>query len=441
MKVVHVPFSFFPDPCGGTEVYVASVAKHLIERGIECLVAAPGRENTAYSYDGLSVVRYALATEPLSLDELYGDGDGVAARNFGEMLDREAPDVVHLHAFVAGVSLLVLREAKRRGIRVFFTYHTPTVSCVRGSLLRLGTEICDGTLDETRCAECVLQSRGLPLAIARIVSRVPGLVADVLKNSGIPSKVSTGFQLKSLISRRHQTVRALFREADHFIAVCDWVRTLLLDLGVDPERVTLCRQGLAQTDVGKVQEPCASLSARPDVKLAFFGRLDPTKGIDVVVQAVRLLPERTIALDVFGIAQGEGGETYKAELVRLAGDDKRIRFLPPVASDRVVEGIAGYDVLLVPSQWLESGPLVVLEAFAADVPVVGSRLGGIAELVADGVDGILVGSYADPMAWAAVFGKLLNESHLVSSLKRGIRRPRTAADVAGELQQLYMAAH
>ena len=48
------------------------------------------------------------------------------------------------------------------------------------------------------------------------------------------------------------------------------------------------------------------------------------------------------------------------------------------------------DVLAVPSQWLETGPLVVLEAFAAGTPVIGSDLGGIRELVSDGRDGLLV---------------------------------------------------
>ncbi len=95
-----------------------------------------------------------------------------------------------------------------------------------------------------------------------------------------------------------------------------------------------------------------------------------------------------------------------------------------------------YDLLVVPSQWLETGPLVVLEAFAAGIPVLGSRLGGIAELVKDGENGILV--EADSVAaWAAALNRLSRESELLRRLRSGVRPPRTMADVAEEMLALY----
>jgi len=52
----------------------------------------------------------------------------------------------------------------------------------------------------------------------------------------------------------------------------------------------------------------------------------------------------------------------------LAGDDGRIGFFPPVPSEDVSALLRGYDVVAVPSRWLETGPQVVLEAFAAASP-------------------------------------------------------------------------
>ena len=72
-------------------------------------------------------------------------------------------------------------------------------------------------------------------------------------------------------------------------------------------------------------------------------------------------------------------------LRRIASNDHRVRFLDAIPLGEIVSVLAQYDILVVPSQWLETGPLVVYEAFSAGIPVLGSRLGGIAELVRDGV--------------------------------------------------------
>ena len=69
--------------------------------------------------------------------------------------------------------------------------------------------------------------------------------------------------------------------------------------------------------------------------------------------------------------------------------------LPP---NMVVDAMRGCDFVAVPSRLLETGPLVVLKSFAAGIPVLGTRLGGIAELVTDGVDGMLFAP-DDPAAW------------------------------------------
>ena len=120
----------------------------------------------------------------------------------------------------------------------------------------------------------------------------------------------------------------------------------------------------------------------------------------------------------------------------LAAGDPRVRFCPSLASDRVVDVLAGYDAVLVPSQWLETGPLVVLESFAAGVPVVGSNLGGIAELVRHERDGLLV-PYADQSAWLSALSRLARDRALVETLRAGVRRPRSADDVASDMVSVY----
>ncbi|HBY62993.1 MAG TPA: hypothetical protein DEH78_24480, partial [Solibacterales bacterium] len=125
------------------------------------------------------------------------------------------------------------------------------------------------------------------------------------------------------------------------------------------------------------------------------------------------------------------------ERLRALASGSRIRLLPPIPSTEVQPLLAAqYDALMAPSQWLETGPLVVLEAFAAGLPVIGSNLGGIAELVTSGTDGLLV-EPADTGAWTAAMVRLASEPGLLERLREGVRPPKTMADVAIEMEGLY----
>ena len=89
MKVVHIPFCFHPDPVGGTEVYVESLARETQARGLAVVVAAPGSQSCRYEHRGLEVRRFAVPGRVDDLRELYGEGDAAAARELGKILDDE----------------------------------------------------------------------------------------------------------------------------------------------------------------------------------------------------------------------------------------------------------------------------------------------------------------------------------------------------------------
>src|ERR1700745_2406075 len=116
LKVIQVPFCFYPDAVGGTEVYVASLARLLKEEhGCEVLVAAPSARSATYEHNGLSVRRFPVSPQVADISELYGEGDELAAQEFANILDAEQPDLVHLQAFTRGVSLKIVQKAKKRG--------------------------------------------------------------------------------------------------------------------------------------------------------------------------------------------------------------------------------------------------------------------------------------------------------------------------------------
>lgn len=444
MRALHVPFGYYPSPHGGTEVYVAALGAKLQGHGVTSVIAAPGECNETYEWAGMTVHRFGTSPET-ELASLYGEGDVIAAAEFGRILDRVRPDLVHFHALTAGASVLAMREVKSRRIPLIFTYHTPTVSCVRGTMMKWGRIPCDGLMDARRCSACALHANGLPKIVSLAVAALPARPLAWFGRMLGAGRLATAAQMPALVNKRHAATRSAFEISDHVVAVCDWVHEVLRTNGVPAIKVILCRQGLPDAvpvlNSGKVsaRPRLGNYSLENPLRLVFLGRLDQTKGIHVVVEALRMQAGLPVTLDVFGIAQGSGGERYREQLLGLAAGDRRIKFHNAVESSAVVARMRQYDLVVIPSQLLETGPLVVLEAFAAGTPVIGSRLGGISELVRDGVDGVLVAA-TDVAAWANAIGVLAASPDRLHTLRAGVQPPRQMTLVAQEMMAVYQHA-
>jgi len=433
MKTVHVPFGFFPDPVGGTEVYVAALARELQREGMAAVIAAPGEARRSYVHDALTVHRFPVAP-PDGIRDLYGEGDPAAAADFGTVLDRERPDLVHLHAFTRGVSMRLAREASCRGIPIVFTYHTPTVSCPRGTLLRWGRDVCDGRIDLARCTPCALHGHGVPRFAAEAAARLPQVLARRVAASGLEGGVWTALRMRELVALRTDTFRALMDHVDVVVALADWTRDLLVCNGVAPERIAIVRHGIAADGGNAVEWP--QRTAHPgSLRIAALGRADRGKGFDVLIRAIRACGAN-IEADLYLVAQSDADANQIDAWRTLAAGDARIRFLPPLAPADVVSSLRAYDLVAVPSQIVETGPLVVLEAFAAGVPVVGSRVGGIAEMVRHEVDGLLVESDS-PIAWRQALERAAGDPSFLVRMRQAIAPVRRMRDVAREMLAVY----
>ncbi|NEU71612.1 glycosyltransferase family 4 protein [Hassallia byssoidea VB512170] len=436
MKVIQVPFCFYPDPVGGTEVYVAALSGYLQQQQVSVIVAAPAAVSQSYFYHNIPVYRFAVSNKVENIREIYGEGDLQAALEFNRILEAEQPDLVHLHAFTSGVSLRLVQAAKARQIPVVFTYHTPTVTCQRGTLMHWGTQICDGKLNLHTCAQCTLQGLGLPKTAAIAIGSLPPQIGYWLSNFNLQGKAWTALRMTELMKLRHAAIDNLLSEVDRIVAVCNWVKDVLLVNHVPSEKITVIRQGLCHDLPEKIISRQQS-GIQPTLKIAFLGRLDPTKGIHILIAAMLGVPDLPIKLDIYGISHA-GNATYQQEL-QMAANDPRIDFKPAVPAEQVTATLTNYDLLAVPSQWLETGPMVVLEAFAAKVPVIGSNLGGIAELVQSEVNGILV-EPASVAAWSQALQRLCQNKDLLTRLSAGIQPPQTMETVASQMLSIYDAA-
>jgi glycosyltransferase involved in cell wall biosynthesis len=261
---------------------------------------------------------------------------------------------------------------------------------------------------------------------------MPTAAGDVMADLNLRSPLSV-LRVPGLIGRAHDRLARLTGSVDHVVAVCEWVAEVLRRNDVPDDKLTLSRQGLPD-QAPAPDRPAAKAGSGP-LRIAYFGRLDWTKGVGLLATALALRPWLDVSIDLFLVTQPGSNEDLRA-LQAAAEKDRRLSVHPPVPPREVSRVMSRFDLVAVPSRWMETGPLVVLEAFAAGVPVLGADRGGIRELVEDGVTGALFAA-GDGEALAHLLEKLAGQRELIEAWRRNIKPPRTMRAVVAEMAQLY----
>jgi glycosyltransferase involved in cell wall biosynthesis len=300
-------------------------------------------------------------------------------------------------------------------------------------MLRWGREPCGVAWSDDACTTCVMKTLGVPGILDLSLRWMPPAVAELVARQGRHGGGWTAVRLPALMHARLEALDELFRLASRIISPAPWVTEVLVGNGVPRDR-------LVEIGHGVVEPAGATLRRRaPDgaVRFVHLGRLDRAKGTGLLVDAIRPRRELAVTLDVFGIENQTDANAYGAAVRERAAGDDRIRFHAAVPHDEVVPLLAGYDAVVVPSQGFETGPLVVLEAFAAGTPVIGSALGGIADKVRHGVDGLLVPAFDDRQAWEDVVATCAARPELLVRLAANVRKPPSMSDVVADVAEVY----
>ncbi|SKA37222.1 Glycosyltransferase involved in cell wall bisynthesis [Enhydrobacter aerosaccus] len=432
LRIAHCVGFYFPEGMGGTEVYVQDLRAALMDRSIDgYVIAATDKSFEQYVWEGVPVVRYP--------SNWAGIRDYSAARSraglskFQELILQNAPDIFHLHSWTSGAGLTHLAQVAQLGIPCVVTMHVPSALCLRGTMLLHGREACDGRIDDKRCAQCWAASRGLPPALANAVSSLPRRSWSGGWTSRISSKAVTLLSARSRAVVQALELHRMAEFSERIVAPSQWVYSALLANGVAPEKLRISRQAVSRSLTVEAQrlphEP-----AKKDLTIGFIGRLEHYKGAHILLEAMAQIPRDVpIRLRI----AGTGTELpYLRTLEQAAGSDKRIEFCGGISREQVPDFLRQVDILAVPSNYMETGPLVVLEAYAFGVPVMGANLGGIAERVRDGIDGWLL-PFDDSRAWAVAMREAAQDRSRLQRLTANILPSRTMGDVADEMAVLY----
>jgi glycosyltransferase involved in cell wall biosynthesis len=182
------------------------------------------------------------------------------------------------------------------------------------------------------------------------------------------------------IDDRFDAARTAVAHIDMLVAPSRSMAHQFERLGFDAARIRVSDYGFVPL------LPRPRSAATGPLRIGYAGTLVWHKGVHLLLDAVRQLPPDSFELKVFG--NTNVFPAYRAELGARA-HGLPVRFMGQFDREHTADVYAQIDVLVVPSLWLENSPLVIHEAFMAGVPVVGANIGGIADLVDDGRNGLL----------------------------------------------------
>ena len=432
---------YYPESLGGTEVYVAGLCRGLRAAGHDVFIAAPDPAHTVertYEYEGIPVLRYPIPSHP-TRDECQGRVPVRGTDRFHEFLLATQPDVVHFHTLLTGLGLPELWAARAAGARTIVTTHSSSLGyvCQRGTMMRWGKSLCDGVCQPAKCAACELEHRGLPKALASLVGVAPKALAELA--SELPGKIGTALAMSSLIAHNQSLQRGVFAIADRFVVLTRWALDALIANGAPVEKLALNRLGVSHENASSKPSP-STRPTKPPIKIGYLGRFDPIKGVYDLARALVALPsDLSFEMEFRGPANRDEDRQVLNELRGLLKGDKRVTFAPPVEQHEVSDVLRSYDVLCCPSVCLEGGPTVAIEAHAAGTPVIGTRIGGLAELVEDDVTGRLVAP-GDWRALSKVLNQLITDPHnTIDRWRRALPPARTMAAITADYLTLYAA--
>ena len=277
---------------------------------------------------------------------------------FEDLIRALKPTLVNMHHF-AHMGLEFIQVIKRvdPSIRLFLTLHEYMAICKHnGQMVKPGegNKLCSSeSLDE--CRQC------------------------------FPENTAEDFWLRKHYFKRH------FDLIDGFVSPSEFLRQRYITWGIPEDRIVMIENG--QKDIPPLP-PRELQEGNKRNRFAYFGQVNPYKGIDILLESLRSLSKKersTLTVEIHGAnldtQTGEFQERVK-KLAKPLLKDGSLRWVGPYRPDEQLARLQEVDWVIVPSIWWENSPMVIQEAFIAGRPLIVSNIGGMAEKVRDGIDGL-----------------------------------------------------
>lgn len=287
-------------------------------------------------------------------------------RQATELCEAVRPDIIHLHHYFGFGTDLVRILQEELGIPVVLTLWEYLAICHReGQMLKTNGRLCY-TASHAECSAC------------------------------FPSRSAGKFFLRKALIQEN------LAHVDLFIAPSAFLAERYVDWGIAPDRIEIVETPLPAPALASLAPPAPAPAPRQGkTRFAYFGRLTPYKGVDVLLAALGRLDagaRQEIEVFLYGFDLDPKGSAVQRKVAAEVEALKGCVFARGTYRNEDVTALMrSVDWIVVPSIWWESYSFIVHEAKAAGVPILCSDIGLMREKVRPGIDGVhfMVGNSAD----------------------------------------------
>ena len=430
MRILIAAHGFPPTHSAGAERRAERMARWLCANGHYVEVLA---------VESLNTPGFRIETsqqDNYNIHRLYYDvHDGDQFRNMYDyapigdavrsLLAQQSFDLVHV---ISGYLLggQIIHPAHEAGLPVIITLTEYWFLCTRLNLIQPDGVVCVGPKSDEKCSLCLLEDKRRYRLPAQ---RTPHLMNAFWQTIG--HHLPEASHMTAAITQRRTTLYAALNAADLVICPSRYLMSRFAEYGFDTQSYVFMRQGL-----NLPPETVHTSDAANTLRLTYLGQIQRHKGVDLLIDAViRLLQQSyPVTLDLWGDATQS--PDYVADLQERAANYQAIRWNGHYTGSKVWDILSATDALVIPSRWHENSPNVILEAYAMGVPVVGTNLGGMAELIEHEKSGLLFElNNVDSLAHQLV--RLIEDKHLLPRLRTGIPQVRSINEEMQEVVECY----
>lgn len=373
-----------PIQAGGAEIIVANIAEGLAARGHRVTVVSTCSPNDepypTEMRNGVEIIRFFPKNlywhwerqnrkgYEKALWHLRDAWNRDAGRKFQQIIAEQKHDILHTH-LLDGMSAILWRKARMAGIPTIHTAHDYHLLCPRAMLLTKSLKLCT--------------------------------------KPQIPCQIYRKFHLYTT------------RDIDLFCSPSKFLLNKHLEAGIKAKNAKVVRNGIVLPSKNNKQE-----SSKNSVKKFLFpARLTTEKGCEVLLNAIKLLPEDLR----FELAVAGKGD-YAGKFIELAKNDQRIKYLGYISGEQKEAVFASSDWLIIPSIWYENAPVVIVEAAAYGLGVIGSDIGAIPEFVEHEKTGFRF-TAGDPQDLANSIIRAVKDQEILPNLAHNTKQILTTASI------------
>ncbi|MDC8833015.1 glycosyltransferase family 4 protein [Alteromonas gilva] len=334
---------------GGAEVASWNLYQQLKEQGFECLYIArtdPGSHGgSTFSVRGEELLFHTAMDDWFSLSTkrlkpLFDD--------LGDLVKEYAPDVIHIHHYAhMGFEIFAALRQAAPNAKIVFTIHEFMTICMHnGQMVKKGSlKLCHKALPAD-CHKCFPQHS-------------PG---DFLL--------------------RQQYLLDQFDNVDCFVSPSHFLAKRYIEWGLPEDKMHVIENVLPEMTSFP---PAPIKEGEKRTRLAFFGQINPYKGLDILLNALTLLPDNIreqITLDVHGANLDKQEPSFQEKINKqLDALSDCVNLRGAYESEQLPGLLADCDWVVIPSIWWENSPVVIQEAIAHGRPLIGSNIGGMKEKI------------------------------------------------------------